>query len=251
MQFQHEQKTNPLDERKAEIKNKKLIAIQERYYKKLYDISVMFSLVFYMDENIAKNKIEHEKIKISDNFTDGFTTIISTKDIINSSKNGSLYQTNHYQSFIAITSAFEVLIDDLINLFRIPEKKYKKEFSSSFYKENKSNLNRDLLKSHIIRKIISLHEILEIESVVLRHQELNIYYSLLKIRNKIVHQNGVITSPMNINYYNNLVENGVIKFSRNTFDDVLHRFMIPLKALFLALDNKLEVHEVQLGSDEN
>jgi len=229
---------NTLEKNKQIVKNKKLDEIQDRYYDRLYGISVMFSLFFYMNRNISKKNYDNEEIKISNDFDDSYTTIITTENIIKSRNSGELYKIIHYQSYVAIISSFEILIDDLFSLYKIPESKVK-NFISPFYEKNKKNMN-NCINNTIIKKLIIIHEFLNIKSVILHEKELNIYYALIKVRNIIVHCNGNVNTPLNIIYYNELIVNKEVVFGANKFDEILHRFMIPLKSLFFYLDASLQ-----------
>lgn len=211
-----------MDKWKEELESEVIRNAYERYLERLEAISTIYSVVLYSDEKIrfgGELINEDEKIRLSNDFSDGYTTIKSKTDIERSSVTGTLHQLNCTQAIIAVVANFENLIDELVSIFSIPGSAIKNAKVETFYGE--------IPNSTVLKKFAAIHEHLGIKSNGIRESELTTYYKYTLIRNRLVHQQGRLKQDDHdkIGFW---AVNDLLHFDNKAVDSIIHFFLLPI-----------------------
>lgn len=222
-----------MDRRVLKLNSEVLGGLYDNYLKRVEDISTLYAVVKFTELNIG-NGIEligeDVEIPLSSNFSSGFTTVINKNDIVSCSISGALHQTNCYQVVVSLVSNFEILIDALVDLCGI---------SSRFADKVEVSVYGKSISSPILKKIKAIHERLAISSNVIGDHELQYYYKIILIRNRIVHMHGRIKDG-DEHSLSQWVKNRKVTFTNDHIDDFIHFFLMPLTSMVTAIDEKME-----------
>lgn len=205
------------------------------YLKRVDDISTLYAVVRFTELNIVNGLDligKDVEIPLSSNFSSGFTTVINKNDIVSCSTSGALHQTNSYQVVVSLVSNFEILIDALLDFCGISSKSTK-TVSVSAYGE--------LIPNPTLKKLKAIHDSLAISSNVIGSHELQYYYKIILIRNRIVHLHGRIKNH-DENSLRNWVKDSKVALTNDHIDDFIHFFLMPLTSMVTAIDEKIKTH---------
>lgn len=210
-----------------DIEDKKLSRIYENYLSKIDDISTLYSVVLYADTKIRCGNFirSDEKILLSNDFPEGFTTVKSLEDMSACSASRNLERINCYQAVISLVSNYESLTDALIEHFKISDSKIKSTTPKLF---------GNVIDSPIIKKNQALHEALNINSHVISSHGINHLYKIIRIRNRLVHDQGVIRKS-DLPQLQHWVKDGKIELEGNHIDDFIHFLLMPTRSMFLKI----------------
>ncbi|HDM8222169.1 TPA: hypothetical protein P0E24_004873 [Vibrio campbellii] len=215
---------------KQELKSEVVRNAYERYLDRLEAISTVYSVVLYTDAKLKQGGDfinDNEKIRLSDYFSDGFTTIKTKGDIERSSMSGALHQINCTQAIIAILANFENFVDECISIFSVPGAAVRNAKVTTLYGE--------IDNSSVLKKFAAIHQYLDIESNAFREMEMTTYYKYTLIRNRLVHQQGKLKSGDQILDY--WAVDGFLHFDDEAVDSIIHFFLIPLTTFVRALSD--------------
>ncbi|MDR7088613.1 hypothetical protein [Cellvibrio fibrivorans] len=209
------------------IEDSELSTLYDNYLSKIDDISTLYSVVLYADTKIKADDFlkKDEEIFLSDNFSRGFTTVKSNEDMSACSVSGNLERINSYQTVISLVSNYENLTDSLIKHFKV---------CGSKIEMAKPNSNGRTIDSPILKKNQALHDVLNIHSNVIGSHELSYLYKIIRIRNRLVHNQGAIKES-DLPLLKTWVKDNKIELEKNHIDDFIHFFLMPIRSMFLSL----------------
>ncbi|EGR0400020.1 TPA: hypothetical protein ACF5BV_004710 [Vibrio parahaemolyticus] len=215
---------------KLDLKSEVIKSAYERYLERLDAISTIYSVVSYTDDKLKKGEGfigSSERIRLSDDFDDVYTTIKTKDDIERSSSSGTLHQINCSQAIIAILANFENLVEEYCSIFSVP---------GSVLRDTKVNtLQGEINNSSVLKKFTAIHKHLNIDSNAINVREMTIYYKYTLIRNRLVHQQGSLKDG-DYPLLEPWALDGVLHFDGDAIDSIIHFFLMPLTSFVKALD---------------
>ncbi|MDD4151782.1 MAG: hypothetical protein PHR68_04160 [Candidatus Gracilibacteria bacterium] len=92
-----------------------------KYNDSIESIATMYAINDFLSKGVINGNIQLGTIthKLSNNFTNGFTTIKTTQDIIDLINKGLMNRYNNYQTIVLLYSNLEVFIDELLEIFNL------------------------------------------------------------------------------------------------------------------------------------
>ncbi len=223
-----------MDKWKLNLKSGFLKSLYENYLARIDQITTLYSIVALSEQQISSNPESLDdsiEIPLSTNFG-SWATIKNKRDIINGIESGKIHQFNCYQTVVSLVANFENLIDRLISHFSIT----KNEITSATPISLNGNIASPLLK-----KVHAIHTKLSIRSNVIGKHETGYYYKIIRVRNCIVHRQGIPNSSESTLLVN-WTSNDCVVFDKNQIDDFVHFFLMPLSSMIIEMDKRLAVN---------
>lgn len=213
------------------IEDISLSILYENYLSRIDDISTLYSVVLYADMKIRGADFikENEEVFLSSNFPEGFTTIKNGIDMNACSHSGNLERINAYQTVISLVSNYENLIDSLIKHFDICDRAVKMAKPTS---------DTNTIDSPILKKSQALHDALNFSSSSIGSHELDYFYKIIRIRNRLVHNQGIVKES-DLPLLKDWVKGRRIELEKNHIDDFIHFFLMPVRSMFICLQEVL------------
>lgn len=200
------------------------------YLSRIDHITTLYSVVAFNETLMSCNpdKLDDSfKVALSTDFGN-WATIKTKRDVMNSIKSGHLHQINCYQALVSLASNFEDLVERLV--------KHCSVGNNDIANATPQSLN-GVVKSPILQKIHAIHNKFSIHSNVIGKHETGYYYKMIKLRNCIVHRQG-IPNTSESNLLQHWISGGRISFNRDQIDDFVHFFLMPLTSMITELDKK-------------
>lgn len=206
----------------------------------LRKVAIVYTVSAYAQLSLQDMEPEGQRVRISDDFDDGYTTIISDGEIANLIKSNGYQSLAREQCVISICSIFEHFIDtllDILNLNREKARNYKT--ISKDYNLNVKPTNTTLKKIYYIVKNLKL------TSHPFEHdQPTKLLEEIFAIRNVIIHSGSIIKSEFDDNrIFAPHKNNNKIKLQENSLDDFLHRIVIHMSGITKRVDEYLQFSE--------
>ncbi|MGI2115398.1 hypothetical protein ACRN9G_17615 [Shewanella frigidimarina] len=203
------------------------------YLTRIDHITTLYSVVAFNEKQISLTPDildDSFEVPLSNNFRK-WVTIKNKRDIVSSVQTGELHQINCYQTIVSLVSNFEDLIDKIVYHFSVNKNEVSKAVPVSLSGE---------IDSPIIKKLHAVHSKLSMKSPILGKYETGYYYKIIKVRNCIIHRQGV-PNCAELVLLKSWVSNGHIVFDHNQIDDFIHFFLMPLKSMIIQIDQYLLV----------
>lgn len=205
--------------------------LYESYLERVAHITTLYSVVALKEQQIVSRPDDLDdalEIPLSTNY--GSSATIKTKhDIMHSVESGQLHRINCYQTVVSLVSNFEDLIDRVTSHFAVTRSEIDNATPEGF------NGSFDSL---ILKKIYAIHSKLSIHSNVIGRHETGYYYKIFKVRNCIVHRQGIPNSSEST-FLQPWVSDGRIAFDKDQIDDFVHFFLMPLVSMIRELDKRV------------
>ncbi len=210
-----------------DIANSELFNLYHNYLSKVDGISTLYSVVMSADLKIRSGNFinQGEEVSLSDNFSRGFTTIKSNQDMVKCSESKNLERINCYQTVISLVSNYENFTNSLIKHFNVTPSAISNAQPTSYGK---------VIDSPILKKNQALHDKLKINSNLIGSHELQHLYKIIRIRNRIVHNQGIVKDS-DLPLLNHWVEKEAIILTTNHIDDFIHFFLMPIRSMLISI----------------
>lgn len=226
-----------LDNASSTIQEKVVLkGLYDNYLHNIDNIASNYSLAKLLINNVINEngKILEGNFKLSNNFSDGFTTIKNNEHLSNSIISGESDRINNYQTLISLCISLETYLTEILELLGV---------NTNSLTTNVI-VNGKTLGNFIIKAIAEVHKLKNIDTVFCRNGEdsHNIEYSheylyfnkLITLRNCMIHNQGKINGTWenklnNVNY--DYGDKKHITILENEIDDMIHFFILPIKSI--------------------
>jgi len=188
------------------------------------------------EDAFSKHEPKDIKYRLSNDFSDGYTTILTDNEIAELAKEGSFQKLIREQSLIAMCSLFEDYVNCLIDISDLDRSE------ATSYNHIKRDFNLEGGDTGIIRKIYFIIKKLGFTQLPFEHKEpIRLLGEMIAIRNVLIHYNGnIVKNIHNDAIYSNHKSNGKIILGRNSIDDFIHRILIHMSGFTKRVDDYLE-----------
>lgn len=214
-----------------DLRSEFMQSVYGNYLSRIDHITTLYSVVAYNEALMSKdadNLDDSFQVALSTDFGN-WATIKTKKDIMNSVKSGHLHQINCYQALVSLVSNFEDLVERLVKQCAVTK--------SDIANATPHSLSGEV-KSPILNNIHAIHNKLSIRSNVIGKHETGYYYKMIKLRNCIVHRQG-IPNTSEASLLQNWITAGRISFNRDHIDDFVHFFLMPLTSMITEVDKTI------------
>lgn len=220
--------------------------LYNNYLQNIDNIASNYSLTKLLINSVIidNKKILEGNFNLSNNFPDSFTTIKTNEHLSNSIKSGESDRINNYQTLISLCISLETFLTEILELLGV-----------NINSINTSvNVDGKTMRNFIIMAIAQVHKLKSMESVfsrnsedshnILRHSHEYLHLNkLITLRNCMIHNQGNINGTW-INKLNNVNYNNqgktYITIKENEIDDMIHFFILPIKAFTQGLYEVIE-----------
>jgi hypothetical protein len=226
-----------MDRWKININDAKLQKIYEGFLFRANELLTFYLSCLLLDEYTEFKDIDlDKKISTSNNFHKSATSIRNISDIINLISSGSFSQNYRRQAFIALMTAFNDLLEEILDNSDIKREQIKgniiiKKFSQEY------SLNTAGAKI-----IYHLCKYYDIDPVINRWQGITYINNLFNIRNLFIHSRGIFDEKYKeyvVTHWANMKHGDIITFGDNQFDAVFWFICDHLKTFISSIDEKL------------
>lgn len=224
------------------LKNKALDSAYSAFLSNM-DKIVRFHIMAEVASDICmqvKDEIPGDiEFKLSNNFSDGFTTIRTYGDGVRLIENGDFTNLNRRQTLLSICSTYESFISTIHKLFNL---------NGSFGRDPEIKINstfngQQTLRNGTVKAIRAIHNYLNISSPLNNDHEIEYINIIFLARNSIVHNQGVVTekqSKLLKRKWRDLQKDDVIVIASNDIDDFIHAVLMPTKSMLMAINDDYE-----------
>lgn len=215
-----------------EIKN-----MYNNFIQNIENIASNYGLIKLTINNVLQNNhiITQDSFRLSNNFSDGYTTIKTNAQFISSIHSGDTNRINNYQTVISLCTCLETYLLELLEFLKVNITAFKEKI-----KVNSIDMENFIIKAiayiHITRKITSVFCTNDKEYLIINRPNHPYFYfnRIITMRNCMIHNQGKIS----IKYKNRLENSGYlivpaeefIKIKENEIDDIIHYFIINMEA---------------------
>jgi hypothetical protein len=203
----------------------------------LYKIAALNILSLVAEDGFANLTIEGAQFRLSNDFPDGYTTMISDEEMLKLANQGSFNKLIKEQSVIAMCSLFENYVNRLVDIAGLDSRE-----ATSY---NHITKDFDLKKGSdigTIRKIYFIIKNLNLKNLPFEHEQpINLLGEIFAIRHVIVHFEGEIKKNTHDEAINkNHKKDGIVVIPNNSIDDFIHRILIHMSGFTKRVDDHLE-----------
>lgn len=192
------------------------------------------------EDTFSKIEVNEIKFRLSDDFQDGYTTILTDQEISKFANQGEFKSLIKEQSIIAICSLFEDYINTLIEITKLDKK------TAASYNHIKQDFGLEGGDTSSLRKIYYMIKQFNFTSHPFEHnQPIRLLGEMIAIRNVLTHFDGKITKDIHDKaIFNNHKLDGHIILADNSIDDFLHRILIHMSGFTKRIDDYLEDNKI-------
>ncbi|MCL2480093.1 MAG: hypothetical protein FWF38_00120 [Spirochaetaceae bacterium] len=220
------------------IKNSKLKKIYDTFLYRANELLIFYLSCCLLDEYIEFNKIDlDQKISASDNFHESLTSIRSISDIKDLINSGSFSQNYRKQTFIALITAFNDLLEEILDISRVKKAKIKEKATVDRCTQ------KYCLNTAGAKIIYRVCEHYGIHPVICDWQGITYINNLFNIRNIIIHSKGIVDEKEKkhlVAHWANMKHGDTITFTPNQFDAIFWFICDHLKTFISSIDKKLD-----------
>jgi len=189
------------------------------------------------EDGFSNVTIEDARFRLSDDFPEGYTTILSDKEMLDLANQGAFNKLIKEQSVIAICSLFENYVNRLVELAGLDahEASLYNHIKQDFGLTGENN-NGTLRKIYFIIKKLGFKQ-LPFEN----EQSIRMLAEIFTMRHVIVHFDGIIQKENHeIALFPNHKKNRKIVIQDNSIDDFIHRILIHMSGFTKRVDDYIE-----------
>lgn len=220
------------------IKNKDLLSKCEDLYRNLDQVAKVAVGSAYAQHFMSLVELSGS-VKLSDDFPDGYTTIISADDLSTYLQGGEYGEMVRRQCVVSICACMEAFVSALFPIMGLQESDGEKygEFAKEFNLDVQ-NGNKVLRKIYYIYKHLKLA--LKFETSNWENVQCpRMLDEMFTIRHVVVHFGGTVKKQAHRERIGDLfkTERNDIKLSSNSIDDFVHRVTINLHGFIKKVDS--------------
>lgn len=220
--------------------SKKLYERYTSFVNALRKIAALNIVSNIAEDAFSKIEINEIRFRLSDDFSDGYTTVLTDEEIYKLANQGEFKSLIKEQSIIAMCSLFEDYINSLIEITKLNKK------DATSYNHIKQDFGLEGGDTGSIRKIYFMIKEFNFTSHPFEHGDpIRLLGEMIAIRNVLTHHDGKITKDVhNKSIFNNHKLNGKIILPDNSIDDFLHRILIHMSGFTKRIDDYLENNKI-------
>lgn len=212
------------------ISNPQVAAVYDAYKNFVMNVATHYAGSRLM-EHVEIDRLEHDsELALSNDFSDGFTTIRTVADLVKSMQSGEYGQLCLRLATVQLCTAFEVFFDAISKIYSVVEGNSPISVTYKAFSPDPI-----LLGNKAIKQIRKLHNNLGIWSVINNDEVLVKITAIIEVRNCIIHSGGRVKEPkvaerLKAYAIHHKVDDVVI-LRDNILDDFLHYMAIHIVAL--------------------
>jgi hypothetical protein len=222
--------------------NKEMFCVElkneyEAFTNSLRKIAALNIVSLIAEDGFSNVTIGGARFRLSNDFSDGYTTILTDEEILELANQGAFNKLIKEQSVIAMCSLFENYVNRLIDLCSLDMR----EASSYNHIVQDFSLQKGSDNS-TLRKIYFIIKKLGFKQLPFEHkQPIDLLGEIFTIRHVVVHFDGIIKKE---NHEKAICakhkKDGMIVITDNSIDDFIHRIVIHMSGFTKRIDDYLE-----------
>jgi hypothetical protein len=224
---------------KVNIIDSRLLKIYEEFLFRANELLTFYLSCLLLDEYTEFNEIDlDKKLSASNNFHEAATSIRNISDIIYLINSGSFSQNYRRQTFIALMTAFNDLLEEILDISNIKRGQIKKNIIIEYCTQ------KYCLNTAGAKIIYHLCKYYGIEPVIYHWQGITYTNNLFNIRNLFIHSKGIFDEKYKeylVGHWANMKHGDMVIIGPNQFDAVFWFICDHLKTFISSIDKKLNV----------
>jgi hypothetical protein len=215
----------------------KVCSAYNAYLANLERIEAMYAFMLFGTEliqsldDVTRDIVSSLDIRLSDNFSDGVTTIHSGRSMLSAVESCEIQNDFALACLLAICSSVEDFVGDLFSLCDRPE-----------VPKDVTLRNGIHLTSPTVLKIIAIDRQWTIHSNIIDTVEISFLQSLIHVRNAVAHNVGRANEKMAkgcVGRWKQQIAGTKIIVEKNDIDEAFHFVLLPMISLVQGIDAML------------